>query len=79
MFLCSLIEELCAKEENFKTGCNFNFGHECILRKAPTPIIINFCFRVPGWQNRPTSMLNNYRCVKPMQKNITDHKKGLVL
>ena len=29
MFLCSLIEELCAKEENFKTGCNFNFGHEC--------------------------------------------------
>ena len=31
MFLCSLIEELCTKEENDKTGCNFNFGHECIL------------------------------------------------
>ena len=31
MFLCSLIEELCIKEENAKTGCNFNFGHECIL------------------------------------------------
>ena len=31
MFLCSLIEELCAKEENDKTGCNFNFGHECII------------------------------------------------
>ena len=30
MFLCSLIEELCTKEENDKTGCNFNFGHECI-------------------------------------------------
>ena len=36
MFLCSLIEELCTKEENDKTGCNFNFGHECNLnfRKA---------------------------------------------
>ena len=30
MFLCSLIEELCTKEENYKTSCNFNFGHECI-------------------------------------------------
>ena len=30
MILCSLIEELCTKEENDKTGCNFNFGHECI-------------------------------------------------
>ena len=31
MFLCSLIEELCTKKEKDKTGCNFNFGHECIL------------------------------------------------
>ena len=30
MFLCSLIEEMCRKEESDKTGCNFNFGHECI-------------------------------------------------
>ena len=30
MFLCSLVEELYTKEENDKTGCNFNFGHECI-------------------------------------------------
>ena len=30
MFLCTLIEELCTKEENDKTSCNFNFGHECI-------------------------------------------------
>ena len=30
MFLCSLIEELCTKEENDKTGCNYNFGHKCI-------------------------------------------------
>ena len=30
MVLCSLIEELCTKEENDKTGCNFNFGHEWI-------------------------------------------------
>ena len=31
MFLCSLLEELCTKEENDKTGCDFNFGHECIF------------------------------------------------
>ena len=31
MFLCSLIEELCTKEENCKKSCNFNFGHECII------------------------------------------------
>ena len=31
MFFCSLIEELCTKEENDKTGCNFNFRHECML------------------------------------------------
>ena len=31
MFLCSLVEELCTKEENDKTDCNFNFGHECIF------------------------------------------------
>ena len=30
MFLCSLIEELCTKEVKDKTGCNFNFGYECI-------------------------------------------------
>ena len=30
MFLYSLIKDLCTKEENDKTGCNFNFGHECI-------------------------------------------------
>ena len=30
MFLCSLIEELCTKEENDKTGYKHNFGHECI-------------------------------------------------
>ena len=34
MFFCSLIEELCAKEENYKTSCNFNFGHECMLFKS---------------------------------------------
>ena len=31
MFFCSLIEELCTKEENYKTSCNFNFGHECMI------------------------------------------------
>ena len=30
MFFCSLIEELCTKEENYKSSCNFNFAHECI-------------------------------------------------
>ena len=34
MFLCSIIEELCTKEENDKTSCNFNFGHECIIRST---------------------------------------------
>ena len=29
MFFCSLIEELCTEEENYKTSCSFNFGHEC--------------------------------------------------
>ena len=29
MFLSSLIEELCTKEENDKTGCKLNFEHEC--------------------------------------------------
>ena len=32
MFLSSLIEELCTKEENDKTGCKLNFGHECTLK-----------------------------------------------
>ena len=31
MFLCSFIEELCTKEENYRTGCFFNFEHQCIL------------------------------------------------
>ena len=31
MFLSSLIEELCTKKENDKTGCKLNFGHECNL------------------------------------------------
>ena len=34
MFLCSLIEELCTKDENDKTGYNFNFGHDCITTKS---------------------------------------------
>ena len=40
MFLYSLIEELCTKEETDKTGCNFNFGHECawIIAKLDTEI-----------------------------------------
>ena len=33
MILCSLIEELYTKEENGKTDCNFNFGHECIRHR----------------------------------------------
>ena len=34
IFLCSLTEELCTKEENDKTSCNFNFGRECNLKNA---------------------------------------------
>ena len=37
MFFCSLIEELCTKEENDKTACNFNFGHECIYFRVINP------------------------------------------
>ena len=29
MFVCSLIEELCAKEGNNKTGCSLNFEQQC--------------------------------------------------
>ena len=39
MFLCSLIEELCRKEESDKTDCNFNFGHECISKKQKKNIL----------------------------------------
>ena len=34
VFFCLLIEELYTKEENYKTNCNFNFGHECIFHKS---------------------------------------------
>ena len=30
MFFFSLFEELCTKQENYKTSCNLNFGHENI-------------------------------------------------
>ena len=30
MFLSLIIDELCRKEENNKTGCSFNFEHQCI-------------------------------------------------
>ena len=36
MFFCSLIEELCTKEENYKTSCKFNFRHECICANKKT-------------------------------------------
>ena len=29
MLLCSFIEKLCSKQENIKTGCTFNFDHQC--------------------------------------------------
>ena len=39
MFLYSLIEELSTKEENNKTGCSFNFEHQCNIAKYN--IVIN--------------------------------------
>ena len=39
MFFCSLIEELCTKEENYKTSCKFNFGHECNIFHEPFCIL----------------------------------------
>ena len=44
MFLCSLIEELCRKEESNKTGCNFNFGHECMYIYIYTHAHTRFSF-----------------------------------
>ena len=32
MFFCSLIDELCTKEENTKIGYSFNFEHQCIKK-----------------------------------------------
>ena len=40
MLFCSLVEELCTKEENYKTSCNFNFGHESIYINQPTKIFM---------------------------------------
>ena len=34
MFLSSLIEELCTKEENNKAGCTLTFGEQCILEET---------------------------------------------
>ena len=51
MFFCSLIEELCTKEENYKTSCNFNFGHECILKKVTDlfyPLFLAYCCKING-------------------------------
>ena len=42
MFLCSLVEKLCTKGENDKTGYNFNFGHECTFNKIFLEIIRMF-------------------------------------
>ena len=33
MFLSSLIEELCTKEENNKAGCTLTFGGQCRLKE----------------------------------------------
>ena len=48
IFYRSLIEELSTKEENDKTGCNFNFGHECstcISKGRGAAILITFFFQ----------------------------------
>ena len=43
MFFCSSIDELCTKEENYKTSCNFNFGHECnCLKHSEIPCISEY-------------------------------------
>ena len=35
MFLSSLIEELCTKEENNEVGCTLTFGGQCITPLHP--------------------------------------------
>ena len=50
MLFCSLIEELCTKEECDKTGCNFNSGHECSSRalslKRNNPLYQTICTKM---------------------------------
>ena len=46
MFLSSLIEELCRKEENGKTGRNFNFGHECKIFQGMLMEFISAAFLI---------------------------------
>ena len=58
MFLCSLIEELCTKEENDKTDCDFNFGHQCRnrygeLKDSSLLKIISNVFGVLFWGKKP--------------------------
>ena len=43
MFLCSLVKELNTKEENDKTVCNFNFGHECNMLINAYVLFLVFC------------------------------------
>ena len=40
MFLSSLIEELCAKEENNKAGCNLTFGGQCMINLKIIIIVV---------------------------------------
>ena len=42
MFLKSLIEELCAKEENNKTGCTLTFVGQCIPAHLKTKTLRHY-------------------------------------
>ena len=46
-----LIEKLCTKEENDKTGCNFNFGRVCIYAKYNIYENYDITTRYGGIQN----------------------------
>ena len=47
MFLSSLIEELCTKEENNKAGCTFTFGGQCKIILNRFFFFVCVCLEIP--------------------------------
>ena len=70
MFLCSLIEELRTKEENDKTGCNFNFGHECIMNFVPRNFLLFYIFYFSANKHSCYNKFDKLIRVQRRSKNI---------
>ena len=65
MFLRSLIEELFTKEENDKTSCTFNFGHECIMK------VFDYFSLIQLLSKYPVQIWN--LCLLKKRHNIMEH------